>query len=123
MVHPWNERFCLERVLPVAETPQYLPPEVAQRIVNALATRGLIKQCNFCQVGRFSIVDGFISPRLSRSIAEAANLFGEYTFLPCVGLVCQHCGNLVLLTLERLGLSDLLPKAQSEQKNQGGPNG
>jgi hypothetical protein len=84
----------------------YLSPEAARRIIDALKAKQVRSTCPMCHNDGFSIADGLAVPRLVKNL-EGTAVVGEHTVLPSVAIVCQTCGFIAQLALDRLGLSDL----------------
>jgi hypothetical protein len=87
-------------------------PDVYQKIADRLRERRILGgempdrwQCWYCGDSRWTLGDGFVTLVLS---------YGSSPFqpsgntLPSLALICQTCGNTVLLNLLVLGLGDLI---------------
>lgn len=69
------------------------------------------RPCSVCGLSRQTIVaDGFVFLRVEQ---DPAVLSGGGEALPSVAVVCDHCGNTILLNALVLGLSDLVERSQA----------
>jgi hypothetical protein len=74
------------------EKQEMLTREQTALIFDKLNQRGVVNACPMCRRGTFTIVDGFLSPLLSKDLRDAASLQGIKHMFPSVGLVCTNCG-------------------------------
>lgn len=81
-------------------------PEDSARILQAIQERvPNVAPCAVCGTRNFTLGEGFVRLDLSELHSSAIRIGGPA--LPSVALVCQNCGNTILLNLIVLGLTDL----------------
>jgi hypothetical protein len=83
------------------------PEEDSARIIRAIYDRVPLAKCSFCHAENFTLADGFVRLDLSEFRSSVIKI-GGVPSLPTVALICQKCGNTMLLNLMILGLGDLL---------------
>lgn len=85
--------------------------EDSQRIIKAITERvPNMAACSVCRTRNFTLGEGLVRLDLSELHSSTIRIGGGPS-LPSVVLVCQNCGNTILLNLIVLGLQDLLEPA------------
>ena len=92
------------------EGPKVISLEMAKRIVEKLAERGVQPQCPRCSQSAFSIVDGYMALSMGRNLEEIALVFGNRQFFPVAAMVCRNCGFVSLHSLAVLELMETFQK-------------
>lgn len=84
-----------------------------QRIIQAVQERAPGATCPFCRTNSFTLAEGSVQMTVVpfHFPGGLPLRFGGPT-MPCAVLVCQRCGNTILLNLMTLGLGDLLTPPQ-----------
>ncbi len=81
------------------------PEDVQQRIIRAITARvPRMPLCAVCGRQQWTLASGVVTIQLQED--PGAYVLGGPA-MPCAALVCQHCGNTLLLNLVVLGLGDL----------------
>ncbi len=91
-----------------------LSQEEKERILQAVQQRvSQLGKCAICGHGQWTLADGYVVLSVQDNLAGA--LTGGLPIgargIPCVAIVCNHCGNTQLINVIALGLQDLLQKA------------
>jgi hypothetical protein len=78
----------------------------SQRIIDAIERKfDPMPRCSACSQSEWTLANGAVALLLSES-PQLYHVGGPT--LPCAALVCNFCGNTLLLNLLRLGVGDLL---------------
>jgi cytochrome c-type biogenesis protein CcmH/NrfF len=71
--------------------------------------------CAVCQNQNWTVAEGMVALTLQERLG-ALTIGGKV--LPCVPLICNTCGNTILLNLKVLGLGDIAePEAKSNSES------
>jgi hypothetical protein len=94
----------------MTEKLEVLSVEQSAIIFKRLNERGVVNACPMCRKGTFAIVDGFLTPLLSKDLRDASTLRGTKHMFPSIGLVCINCGFTSIHSLHHLDLMQLFQK-------------
>jgi hypothetical protein len=76
-------------------------------------------RCPFCQTNNFTLSDGQVQLVVSEMGSTQYIVVGQLKTLPSIALVCQHCGNTLLLNMIVLGLGDLMRSLTQDATEKG----
>lgn len=93
--------------------------ETREKILAAFRRRVPALRCPVCQHNAFTAAEGFVSPPVYRNFW----LDQRATGLPSLALVCDNCGNTLLINIGALGLADLISPSQEELRQRWGLTG
>jgi hypothetical protein len=80
-----------------------------QQIIETIQQRAQgLGSCTLCNRAQWVLANGLVILSLSENLEEVS-LGGPS--LPCAALVCQNCGNTLLINLVTLGLTDAIRSA------------
>lgn len=80
--------------------------EVANKIGEAIKSRGAPRTCVLCGTNQWTLADGFYYFTTQEDFSNF--VLGGGRGLPCAALICNNCGNTHFINLIQLGLQDLL---------------
>ena len=75
-------------------------------IWSKLAEKG-VGGCSECQSRERGVIKGFVTPIISQNSEEASTVGGLKNLIPCLAILCKHCGHMSIFDIETLGLPDL----------------
>lgn len=97
----------------------YLKPEVMERILGAMRERVPNWQpCAVCAQSNWQVIDGLVRIAVADDLTGPAGLGPRA--MPLVAVMCNICGNTVLLNLMILGLADLVSELGARLEGQPG---
>jgi len=85
--------------------------EEKQKILSVLQEKGVGNLCPLCRKGSWILPDGIVTPVLQEKLPDI-QVTG--TYFPNYPLVCVNCGNTVLINLNAIGLTDMIPKKKKD---------
>ena len=86
----------------------YFSEETRREILSTLHERIKIPACPLCGTNTWTLADGFVALPLQEGFSATFAV----GVLPCVALVCNHCGNTYLINVLNIGLRHLVERLQ-----------
>jgi hypothetical protein len=91
--------------------------EARDKILAAIKSKRPVIKCYVCETEKWTLAEGFIAFPLLENFyfnrRGKGNIVG-------IALICDKCGNTLLMNLGQLGLSHLIAPSREEQRKQFG---